>query len=84
MSAQTEAALVAALTDHLVDEDILRDGEFVGDWIANVYLPSMNEQDGHGYALVMSGGELPDHVAVGLLTNALDRVRGLGVFGDDE
>lgn len=84
MSAQTENALTAALTAHLVDEGLLQEGEFLGDWIANIHLPSVEDRDGSAYALVMASGSLPDHTAVGLLTNALDRVRGIGVYGDDD
>lgn len=82
MSAETEAEIHAALTRHLVTEGLVADGEFVGDWITNVYLPSVDRTGYSAYALVMSGGELPDHTAIGLLTNALDRVR--GISGDDD
>ncbi|WP_405375964.1 MULTISPECIES: hypothetical protein [unclassified Microbacterium] len=84
MSAETERALSAALTEHLADEGILDESEFVGDWIASVYLPSLANRDESAYATVMTGGSLPDHVAVGLLSVALDRVRGIGEFEEDD
>lgn len=84
MSTDTEQKLTAAIHDHLVSEGVIHEGEFVGDWIMNVYLPTIERREESGYAMVMTGGSLPDHVAVGLLTNALDRVRGIGVYEDDD
>lgn len=80
MSAQTELELTEALTAHLADEGHIEPGEFVGDWIASVYLPTFAHRDTSSYATIMSNGSLPDHVAVGLLSVALDRVR----FLEDE
>lgn len=77
MSTYTEERLIEAITDHLIAEGLIETGEFVGDWIMNVHLPTVERSDGDAYALIVTGGKLPDHVAVGLLTNALDRVRGL-------
>ncbi|WP_307376995.1 hypothetical protein [Microbacterium sp. W4I20] len=84
MSDQTEAAMQTAITNHLMDEGFIEEGEFVGDWIANIYLPSVNDRPESAYALLTSSSNLPDHVAVGLLTNALDRVRGITGDGGDE
>lgn len=84
MSSETEQRLVQALTEHLRAEDLLKSGDFVGDWIMNVYVPSFDRGEESAYVLVMAGSRLPDHVAIGLLSNALDRVRGIGDYADDD
>lgn len=82
MSAETGNALSAALTAHLADEGFIEPDEFVGDWVTNVHLPSIGDDGGSSYVTVVSGGSLPDHVAQGLLMEALDRLRGIGINSD--
>ncbi len=54
--------------------------EIVADWVACVELAGFNERGERttAYHLIFSGGEMPDHRAVGLFSHARDLMR----FGD--
>jgi hypothetical protein len=70
-SDRIEAAFVEALKDHEMSED----GDILGDWLIIGHLANPDRTD-HGYPMLFSNGNVPGHVARGLLKTGILIING--------
>ena len=80
MSADTRAAVDAAIRAHAADE--WEDGALVTDWTVVAATVGTTPAD-NGLGMISSRDQMPSYIVKGLLTDALDDIRD-GYFDDED